>query len=451
MRPKPSSNYGPDAEPGSAHRTFLIGGQALNAPKPVPGLYLVATPIGNLGDVTLRALETLAGVDIIACEDTRITRRLTERYGISAELKPYHEHNAAMARPKILEKLAQGASIALVSDAGTPLISDPGFKLVREVCAAGHAVIAVPGASSVLTALSVAALPTDRFFFEGFLPAKEGARRTRLAELARIDATLVMFESGNRVQDTLADLADIMGGRDAAICRELTKLHEEVTRAPIAELAKAAATLETRGEFVLVIGPPRADEQVMTQHDLDNLLRSHRLHATASRTASPMRSNFPAVRAARSTPARWSLRKKPEATMAKTEGPSPPDTSAKLASPARVAAFRTGLSAESRAAAFLIAKGYRILAKRFRTPHGEIDLVAKKRNLLAFIEVKARASLDEAAYAVTPRQQARIIDAAQGWLVAHPEHAEFDLRFDAILIAPRHLPRHLLAAFDASP
>ena len=137
--------------------------------------------------------------------------------------------------------------------------------------------------------------------------------------------------------------------------------------------------------------------------------------------------------------------------MAKIEGTSPPDVSAKLASPARVAAFRTGLSAESRAAAFLMAKGYRILAKRFRTPYGEIDLVAKKRNLLAFIEVKARASLDEAAYAVTPRQQARIIDAAQGWLAAHPEHAEFDLRFDAILIAPRHLPRHLLAAFDASP
>ena len=137
--------------------------------------------------------------------------------------------------------------------------------------------------------------------------------------------------------------------------------------------------------------------------------------------------------------------------MTKTEGTSPPDKPANPASPARVAAFRTGISAESRAAAFLIAKGYRILAKRFRPPRGEIDLVAKKRNLLAFIEVKARASLDEAAYAVTPRQQARIIDSAQGWLVAHPEHAEFDLRFDAILIAPRHLPRHLLAAFDASP
>jgi len=274
MRAKASSSYGTEAEPGSADRTFSIRGHVLAAPKPVPGLYLVATPIGHLGDITLRALETLAGVDIIACEDTRITRRLTERYAISAQLKQYHEHNAALARPKILEKLAQGASIALVSDAGTPLISDPGFKLVREVCAAGHAVIAVPGASSVLTALSVAALPTDRFFFEGFLPAKQQARRTRLSELGRIDATLVMFESGNRIADTLADLAEIMGGRDAAICRELTKLHEEISRAPIAELAKAADTLETRGEFVLVVGPPQADALTMTPQDLDELLRS---------------------------------------------------------------------------------------------------------------------------------------------------------------------------------
>src|SRR5882724_8972059 len=240
MRAKASSNYGPEVESGSAIRTFSVNGHVLTAPKPVPGLYLVATPIGNLGDVTLRALETLAGVDIIACEDTRITRRLTERYAITAQLKPYHEHNAAMARPKILEKLAQGASIALVSDAGTPLISDPGFKLVREVCAAGHPVMALPGPSSVLSALSVAALPTDRFFFEGFLPPKETAPRARLTELSRIDATLVMFESGNRVQDTLRDLADIMGGRDAAICREMTKLHEEIKRGPIAELAKSA-------------------------------------------------------------------------------------------------------------------------------------------------------------------------------------------------------------------
>jgi 16S rRNA (cytidine1402-2'-O)-methyltransferase len=258
----------------AASRTFTVAGHLLTAPKAVPGLHLVSTPIGNLGDITLRALETLAGVDIIACEDTRITRRLTERYSISALLKPYHEHNAALARPKILERLAQGASIALVSDAGTPLISDPGFKLVREVCAAGHQVIALPGPSSVLAALAVAALPTDRFFFEGFLPPKETARRARLTELARIDATLVMFESGNRVEDALRDLADIMGARDAAICRELTKLHEEVRRAPLPELAKSAGALETRGEFVLVIGPPAASAGIMAQGDLDELLRS---------------------------------------------------------------------------------------------------------------------------------------------------------------------------------
>jgi 16S rRNA (cytidine1402-2'-O)-methyltransferase len=274
MRPKAASINTVESPAGSGARTFLIAGHTLTAPKAVPGLHLVATPIGNLGDITLRALETLAGVDIIACEDTRITRRLTERYMISALLKPYHEHNAALARPKILEKLAQGASIALVSDAGTPLISDPGFKLVREVCAAGYPVIALPGPSSVLAALAVAALPTDRFFFEGFLPSKATARRARLAELARIDATLVMFESGNRVQDTLADLAGIMGERDGAICREMTKMHEDIKRATVSELARLADTLETRGEFVLVIGPPAANAQVMAGDELDDLLRS---------------------------------------------------------------------------------------------------------------------------------------------------------------------------------
>lgn len=278
MRTKPLSKDPAEPVPVRETRNFTIAGHLLTAPKAVPGLHLVATPIGNLGDITLRALETLAGVDIIACEDTRITRRLTERYSISGLLKQYHEHNAEQARPKILEKLAQGASIALVSDAGTPLISDPGFKLVREVSAAGHAVIALPGPSSVLAALAVAALPTDRFFFEGFLPSKEMARRTRLAELARIDATLVMFDSGNRVQDTLQDMAGVMGTRDAAICRELTKMHEEVLRGPVSELAKAAGTLETRGEFVLVIGPPSADAQTMTAGDLDDMLRASLKH-----------------------------------------------------------------------------------------------------------------------------------------------------------------------------
>lgn len=272
MRTKPSPASSPDSD--SSARSFAVAGQLVHAPKAAPGLYLVATPIGNLGDITLRALETLAGVDIIACEDTRITRRLMERFSINATLKQYHEHNAEQARPKILDALARGSSIALVSDAGTPLISDPGFKLVREVSAAGFAVIALPGPSSVLTALSVAALPTDRFFFEGFLPSKQNARRTRLAELARIDATLVMFESGARVQDSLQDLAGVMGQREAAICREMTKLHEEVRRARLSELAAIADTLETRGEFVLVVGPPAADAGAMSDDALDDLVRT---------------------------------------------------------------------------------------------------------------------------------------------------------------------------------
>jgi 16S rRNA (cytidine1402-2'-O)-methyltransferase len=272
MRAKPAPiNTEGTREP--AARTFSVAGHLLTAPRAVAGLHLVATPIGNLGDITLRALETLAGVDIIACEDTRITRRLMERYGLAAELLLYHEHNAAAARPKILAYLSEGRAVALVSDAGTPMISDPGFKLVREASSAGHKVTALPGPSSVLTALSVAALPTDRFFFEGFLSPKQVARRSRLSELARIDATLVLFESGNRVQETLTDLAEILGPREAAICRELTKLHEEVLRATLAELAERADALETRGEFVLVIGPPPKDAQTWTADALDDLLR----------------------------------------------------------------------------------------------------------------------------------------------------------------------------------
>ena len=272
MRPPPNRSRAMPPHDHAASRTFAVAAQVMTATKAAPGLHLVATPIGNLGDITLRALQTLAGADLIACEDTRVTRRLTDHYAIAAPLMAYHEHNAAQARPKILARLAQGDAVALVSDAGTPLISDPGFKLVREVCAAGYPVLALPGPSSVLTALTLAALPTDRFFFEGFLPAKAGARRARLAELSRIEATLVLFESGHRIRDALDDLANVMGPRDAAICRELTKLHEEVRRGPLAALAETALELETRGEFVLVIGPPGRQEHTMESDQLDALL-----------------------------------------------------------------------------------------------------------------------------------------------------------------------------------
>jgi 16S rRNA (cytidine1402-2'-O)-methyltransferase len=258
-------------QPASA--AFVLAGHELRAAKPAPGLYLVATPIGNLGDITLRALETLAGADLIACEDTRVTRKLTERFAIATPLIAYHEHNATLARPKLIARLQEGAAIALVSDAGTPLISDPGFKLAREAASLGLAVTALPGPSAVLAALSVAGLPTDRFFFEGFLPPKTAARRARITALAGIEATLVLFEAGTRVAATLTDLADILGERETAVCRELTKLHEEVRRASLPALAAAAASLETRGEFVLVIAAPAAQARIMADTELDMLLR----------------------------------------------------------------------------------------------------------------------------------------------------------------------------------
>jgi 16S rRNA (cytidine1402-2'-O)-methyltransferase len=253
-------------------RRYAPFGTAIKAAEAAPGLYLVATPIGNLGDVTLRALELLAGADIIACEDTRVTRKLTERYGITTPLTPYHEHNAAEARPKLLARLVDGQAVALVSDAGTPLISDPGYKLVRAACEAGHAVTALPGASAVLTALSVAGLPTDHFFFEGFLPPRQSARQKRIAALANVPATLVLFESGPRIAAALADLAATLGTRAAAICRELTKLHEEVKRSDLVTLAQEYSKgAETRGEFVIVVAPsPDGDE---TADNIDDLLR----------------------------------------------------------------------------------------------------------------------------------------------------------------------------------
>jgi 16S rRNA (cytidine1402-2'-O)-methyltransferase len=260
-------------------RGYVLEGVAVSVPKLPGGLYVVATPIGNLGDITLRALATLAAADVIACEDTRVTRRLTGRYGILTPLTPYHEHNAAAARPKLLARLARGEAIALVSDAGTPLISDPGYKLVRAACEAGHAVVPLPGASAVLAALSVAGLPTDRFLFAGFLPAKQAARRARIASLGAIPATLVLFESGPRLASTLADLADGLGPRAAAVCRELTKLHEEVRRGDLARLARDyAADAERRGEFVLVVAPP--SEAAAAVGDVDDMLRRALAHAS---------------------------------------------------------------------------------------------------------------------------------------------------------------------------
>jgi 16S rRNA (cytidine1402-2'-O)-methyltransferase len=264
------NSAGPSGAP-PAGRRYVLKGQAIEAPALAPGLHVVATPIGNLRDITLRALETLAAADLIACEDTRVTRKLIDHYGITTPLTPYHEHNAAQARPKLLARLAAGAAVALVSDAGTPLISDPGFKLAREASAAGHTVTALPGASAVLAALTVSGLPTDRFMFEGFLPAREGQRRNRIAEIKPIPATLVLFETGPRIGAALADLAAALGPREAAVCRELTKLYEEVCHGDLVTLASLYASVEPRGEIVIVIAPPGAPAPDAA--DLDTLLR----------------------------------------------------------------------------------------------------------------------------------------------------------------------------------
>ena len=198
---------------------------------------MIATPIGNLGDITLRALETLKLVDVIACEDTRVTRRLLDRYAVTTSMLAYHEHNAERVRPKLVERLKTGDAVGLVTDAGTPLISDPGFKLVRAAIDAGVPVTALPGPTAMIMALTVGGLPTDRFMFAGFLPNRQTARRRTLEELRALDATLVFYESPRRLAATLADMSDLLGSRDAAVGRELTKRYEEVIRGPIDELA----------------------------------------------------------------------------------------------------------------------------------------------------------------------------------------------------------------------
>lgn len=229
-----------------------------------PGLYLVATPIGSARDVTLRALDILGGADLLAAEDTRQARKLLDIHGVRRESRtilPYHDHNGAQMRPRLLAAIAEGRSVALVSDAGTPLVADPGWRLAAEAIAAGLPVTAAPGASALLAALSVAGLPTDRFLFAGFLPPKQAARRRALGELAAVPATLVFYESPRRLAEALADMAAALGDRPAAVCRELTKRFEEVRRDGLAALAAAyEAGPEPRGEIVVVVGPPLAAE-----------------------------------------------------------------------------------------------------------------------------------------------------------------------------------------------
>lgn len=239
----------------------ILSGAGNEAPLPA-GLYLVATPIGNLGDMTFRAVDTLQRVDIIACEDTREAGKLAQHFGIGTTRIPYHDHNAAEQRPKIAAMIAGGKSVALISDAGTPLVSDPGYKLVQTVTAAGLMVTTVPGASASLSALQLSALPSDRFMFAGFLPPKSSARQTALQDLRSVPATLIFYETAPRLAESLSDMQKVLGDRTAAVVREITKKFEEARRGRLSQLAAHYASEgPPRGEIVVVIGPPDAATQ----------------------------------------------------------------------------------------------------------------------------------------------------------------------------------------------
>ncbi len=220
-----------------------------------PGLYIVATPIGNLGDLSPRAAAVLASADLIAAEDTRVTAGLLRHVGVKRPMTPYHDHNADAVRPGLIARMAT-ESIALVSDAGTPLISDPGYKLVRDARMAGHAVVTIPGPCAAIAALTLAGLPTDRFLFAGFLPAKPGARDAAIAELGEVRATLILYESGPRLARTLTALAAVLGDRPATVAREITKVWEEAVPGTLASLATRYAGAPPKGEIVIIIGPP---------------------------------------------------------------------------------------------------------------------------------------------------------------------------------------------------
>jgi 16S rRNA (cytidine1402-2'-O)-methyltransferase len=235
-----------------------------------PGLYIVATPIGNLSDLSPRAADTLRRADLVLAEDTRVSGKLLKHAGATTPMRSYHDHSSDADRADFVGRMRSGA-VALISDAGTPLISDPGYKLVRAAREAGHAVHAIPGPSAAIAALSIAGLPTDRFLFLGFLPAKAGARAAAIAEVAGIKASLVLYESGPRLGETLASLAAELGKREAAVAREITKLHEECVTGSLAELAKRYAGEPPKGEIVVIVGPPAAKAEA-SDHDLDAAL-----------------------------------------------------------------------------------------------------------------------------------------------------------------------------------
>ena len=391
------------------------------------GLYLVATPIGNLRDITLRALDTLRHVSVIACEDTRIIRRLLDRYRIRTPLIVYHDHSIQGIHVRLMDRLGAGEAIALVSDAGTPLISDPGYHLVRDCIAHQISIVAVPGATAVITALILSGFPTDRFVFIGFLPVKNAERAGVVAALSHYRETLVIYESPRRVSSLLKTLALHMGERHAVVAREMTKVFENVQRGSIAELAyRFDSPGPLRGEVVIVIAPSREKQKVSDSAMVDQALRIALRHRS-------IRDAVAEVTAISG----WSRRNVYHRAIRLTDQ----TTNSHLS-------HRRGQWGEFLGRWFLRLKGYRILARRFRIRGGEIDIIAQHGQTLVMVEVKERSNREASTYAVTPHQRRRLIRTARAFLSYHQNLSSLVLRFDVLIVIAGFLMYHIRDAFD---
>jgi len=387
-----------------------------------PGLYIVAGPIGNLGDLTPRAAEVLRRADVIAVEDTRVSARLLRHAGSDRPMVPYHDHSAEAVRARLVDRMAR-ESVALLSDAGTPLISDPGYKLVRDARAAGRRITTLPGPSAVIAALTLSGLPTDRFLFMGFLPSKQKARGDTLDEVAALRATLVFYESGPRLSESLAAMAAHLGDRDAAVSREISKAFEETATGTLTGTFRPLCRRPAKGG-------DRRDRRPAGRGTARQRRGCRRGLAGGDGAASGFQGGRRGRQEARTGPPR-ALRPRPGTQGVKTQP-----------SGARLAAEKRGRQAERIAGWWLRLKGWQIVGRRMRTPAGEVDLVARRGAMLAFVEVKARARGADLDLAIDERRLSRVAAAAEILFhdLAKPGD---DMRIDVILLAPGRPPRHL--------
>ena len=389
---------------------------------------MVATPIGNLRDITLRALDTLRAADVILAEDTRQTRKLLDAYDIKTPLSPYHDHNAAKRVPGVIKDLEDGKIVALVSDAGTPLVSDPGFKLVRACIEADIDVFPLPGASAVLAGLVKSGLPSDRFMFAGFLPPKSGARKTALEELASVKATLIFFETGPRIAACLKDMNAVLGERDVVLTRELTKRYEEGRHGSFESLIASVKAEPPRGELVLLLGPPKTGKR-WSEAEVISALEVQVSELGVKRASAESGAMW--VAQARCLSASFDIEMKTTAERKSYE--------------------KAGRRAENLACLYLRLKGYRILERRFKVRQGEVDIIARKGKVIAMIEVKQRFSETAVQDSVSHENQSRLMDAAETYINQRRnlKGMDFELRYDFLYVIGRWKIRHITNAFQS--